>query len=552
MSCGTGALLEQCTAVGHYVNSAGTEVTLATGRSVTKVWSIQEAPNPTGAKSSSLSGISCVGGEPCTAVGHYVNSGGTEVTLAEHLATKVWSIQETPNPTGAKNSSLLGVSCTGGEACTGVGHYVNSGGTEVTLAERLATKVWSIQETPNPTGAKNSGLAGVLCTGAEACVAVGGDVNSASVEVTLAESWNGKTWSTQEPANPKIATGSLSSVSCPSSEACIAVGHYTNEAGAETTLAESWNGIEWALQETVTPTGAKSSSLSSVSCTGTEACTAVGHYVNSSNAEVTLAEVFASKKWALQETVTPTGAKSSSLSSVSCTGTEACTAVGHYVNSSNAEVTLAEVFASKKWALQETVTPTGAKSSSLSSVSCTGTEACTAVGHYVNSSNAEVTLAEVFASKKWALQETVTPTGAKSSSLSSVSCTGTEACTAVGHYVNSSNAEVTLAEVFASKKWALQETVTPTGAKSSSLSSVSCTGTEACTAVGHYVNSSNAEVTLAEVFASKKWALQESPNGEEAKSSSLAGVSCKSAETCIAVGHYATATEVALVEEHAA
>ncbi len=604
ISCATG---ESCYAVGHYINSAGTELTLAEHWTLSGGWSILETANPTGAKSASLSGVSCLPIEPsegCVAVGHYVNSAGTEVMLEELLFIGKWMIGEMANPTGAKSSRLLGVrcpisstcaavgnyvnsgskevtlaeqittagnkgavqetpnakeaksnslasvSCTETKACTAVGHDVNSAGTEVTLAERWNGTAWSIQETPNPTGAKSSSLAGVWCPGTEECVGVGRYVKSTGTELTLAELWNGTAWSIQGSPNPTVASGSLPSLSCPAAEACTAVGHYINEAGTEVTLAEGWNGKEWTLQETVTPTGAKSSSLSGVSCTSAEACTAVGHYVNSSGVEVTLAEVFASKKWAIQETVTPTGAKSSSLSGVSCTAAEACTAVGRYVNSSNVEVTLAEVFASKKWAIQETVTPTGAKSSSLSGVSCTAAEACTAVGRYVNSSNVEVTLAEVFASKKWAIQETVTPTGAKSSSLSGVSCTAAEACTGVGRYVNSSNVEVTLAEVFASKKWAIQETVTPTGAKSSSLSGVSCTAAEACTGVGRYVNSSNVEVTLAEVFASKKWAIQETPN-PEAKSSSLSGVSCHTAETCIAAGNYNTGGEVALVEEHA-
>ncbi len=558
---------EQCGAVGHYVNSAGTEVTLAEAF-IGKTWGIFESVNPKEAKSSTLTSISCYESSLCTDVGHYVNSAGKEVPLIEVFKELKWALQEAPSPAEAKSAALNGVTCRGIETCTAVGQYVTSGGTEETLAEVLTktAKKWAVEESPNPAGAKSAALTGVLCMAAETCTAVGHYVNSSGWEVALAEGFTStaKKWALEEAFDPEEANGNLVGMSCPATEACTAVGHYLNGSGTEVTLAEHWNGKAWAIQEAPNPTGAKSATLSGVSCTAAEACTAVGHYVTSGGVEETLGEVFTStaKKWALQEPVNPTGAKSSSLSGVSCTAAEACTAVGHYVTSGGVEETLGEVFTStaKKWALQEPVNPTGAKSSSLSGVSCTAAEACTAVGHYVTSGGVEETLGEVFTStaKKWALQEPVNPTGAKSSSLSGVSCTAAEACTAVGHYVTSGGVEETLGEVFTStaKKWALQEPVNPTGAKSSSLSGVSCTAAEECTAVGHYVNSAGAEVTLAEVFtsATKKWAVQETPSYVEGgESSSLSGVSCKTATTCMAVGRElgGAGAEGALVEEHA-
>ncbi len=53
--------------------------------------------------------------------------------------------------------------------------------------------------------------------------------------------------------------------------------------------------------------------------------------------------------------------------------------------------------------------------------------------------------------------------------------------------------------------------------------------------------------------SSKKWAIQETPNLPEAEASSLAGVSCKSATACIAVGRGTggASFEAALLEEYA-
>ncbi len=540
-----------CIAVGHYTNASGVEMTLA--EQYAGKWTLKTTPNPTGAKASSLSGVSCNTMAICNSVGRYTSSGGVELTLAEHIPLGEATIQETPNPTGAKGSSLSGVVCFGtgaSETCTAIGRYVNSGGTEVTLAEAYASSKWTIKETPNPTGAKGSSLIGLQCQSTSECDAVGSYHNSSGVEVTLVERYGG-TWVVEETPNPKISTGAFSAVSCATSEVCTAVGHSFNDAGTELTLAEGWNGKEWSQQETPNPAGAKGSSLTGVSCASSTVCTAVGRYINSSGVEVTLAEEFASSKWTIKESPNPTGAKGTGLTGVSCASTTVCAAVGRYVNSSGVEVTLAEEFASSKWTIKESPNPTGAKGTGLTGVSCASTTVCAAVGRYVNSSGVEVTLAEEFASSKWTIKESPNPTGAKGTGLTGVSCASTTVCAAVGRYVNSGGVEVTLAEEFASSKWTIKESPNPTGAKGSVLSGVSCSSSEACRAVGHYISSLGAELTLAEAYAAGKWTVQETPSPEEAKSS-LAGASCKSAEGCIVTGRFTLGgSEGALVEEHA-
>src|SRR5947209_3840531 len=81
-----------------------------------------------------------------------------QVTLAERWNGTGWSVQRTPNPSGALVSSLRGVSCTAPTACTAVGSYVSSVGAQVPLAERLNGTSWSVQATPNPSFAVVSSL----------------------------------------------------------------------------------------------------------------------------------------------------------------------------------------------------------------------------------------------------------------------------------------------------------------------------------------------------------------------------------------------------------
>jgi hypothetical protein len=329
-----------CTAVGNYINSGGTNVTLAERWKGTG-WAIQATPNHNGATTSALRGVSCTSAAACTAVGYYINSAGTYLTLAEGWNGTNWTIQATPNHSGATTSALVGASCTSATACTAVGFYVNSAGTDVTLAETWNGTSWMIQATPNPSGATGSLLLGVSCTSATACTAVGEYDNSAGTYVTLAERWDGTAWKIQPTPNPSGATVSaLTGVSCTSATGCTAVGYDFNNVCTQCTLAEHWNGTSWAIQPSPS-IGLTNSVLQSVSCTSTAACMAVGYY-DSAGTELTLAEHWDGTGWTIQPTSNPSGATASYLPGVSCTSATTCLAVGYYLDGAGTQLTLAE------------------------------------------------------------------------------------------------------------------------------------------------------------------------------------------------------------------
>ena len=367
-------------------------------------WSLQSSPDPTGATESYLAGapyaggthVSCSSSTACTGVGFYTNSSGTPSTLAERWNGTEWSIQSTPNPSGAKESYLHGVSCSSSTACTAVGHYKNSAGVYVTLAERWNGTEWIIQSTPNPSEAKEAFLEDVSCSSSTTCTAVGFYVSGKDVPSTLAEQWNGTEWSVQSTPNPTGATQSeFRGMSCSSSTACTAVGWYKSGSGYAA-LAERWNGTEWSIQSVAKPTGATYSWFGGVSCSLSTACTAVGEYINSSGADVTLAERWNGTEWAVQSTPNPSGATTNVLVGISCSSSTACIAVGYDKNSSGTYVTLAERWNGTEWLLQLTPNPTGATESELSGVSCSSSILCTAVGYDKNSSGTPVTLAEIY------------------------------------------------------------------------------------------------------------------------------------------------------------
>jgi hypothetical protein len=391
---------------------------------------------------------------------------------------------------------------------------------------------WSVQTTPNPSGALATGFAGVSCTSATACGAVGVDIVSDTVEVTLGEAWNGKSWSIQATPNPKgEQISGLLGVSCASADACTAVGQ-----GGVNALTETWNGTSWSIQPTPEPSGAEGGDLSGVACTSANACTAVGDYVDSSDTPVTLAETWNGTSWSIQSTPNASGSQDSVLYGVSCTSGSACTAVGEYDNSSGTEVTLAEAWNGSSWSIETTPDPAGAQQSYLTGVSCTSASACTAVGQFYDSSDVGFALAEAWNGTSWSIETTPDPSGAQESSFTAVACNSDGTCTAVGDYIDSSSDEDTLAEAWNGSSWSVQTTPNPSGGEVSALSGVSCTSSSACTAVG----ASGAD-SLAENWNGTSWSIQPTPNPSGAQASILNGVDCTSSG-CTAAGEFETAS----------
>lgn len=348
-------------------------------------WSIEHTPNPAGGAGPiggsgiELSGVSCVSGRACTAVGFSAKG-----ALVERWDGSEWSIERTPN-TG-KSSELRGVSCVSAGACTAVGSGRNGA-----LVERWDGSRWSIEHTPSGGGlvSASGGLVSVSCVSASACIAVGYiRVINARLEVPLVERWNGTEWSIEHTPNGSV---NLLGVSCMSASACIAVGDFGGfHGGAVGTLAERWDGSKWSIERTPNPIrrpgGIGGIALTGVSCVSASACTAVGD-----GGEVMLAERWNGARWSIQHTLIPTGRPIFVFDGVSCVSASDCTAVGAYFTRAGAQATLAERWNGSAWSIERTPN----ESSDLFGVSCVPARGCTAVGqHYLHGNTDGVTLAE--------------------------------------------------------------------------------------------------------------------------------------------------------------
>jgi hypothetical protein len=479
---------DACEAVGEYYEGEDT-LTLAESWNGT-TWSEQSTPNPTGATGNALEGVSCTAANACDAVGIY-SSGSVNWPFAETWNGTSWTLESTSDP--FSGGQLNGVSCTGPDACEAVGSVPDGGGYYPVAYDWNGTQ-WTFQEPPNATA--DDLLASVSCTAADACVAVGSSLPwTGEGYEAFAESWNGTTWSDMWPPPPNPSGSSdtyLESVSCITG-GCMAVGLYWN-GSAYQSLAEDWNGSSWTLEPTSNP-GSSGTELLGVSCTAADACEAVGTYSNGSDDD-SLVEVWNGTAWSDQSSPNPAGSHGTYLDGISCTAAGACEAVGSYYKASGIYHTLAETWNGTGWAIQSSPSHKGAIASFLGNVSCSATDACVAVGTYDKKSGTVLTLAESWNGTSWAINSSPNP-GKAGSALDGVSCSGKSGCVAVGYYDTDSGYQ-TLAESWNGTKWASSRTAIPRGAIGSSLGGDWCNGVSACVAVGSYFNISGVSLTLAE------------------------------------------------------
>jgi hypothetical protein len=371
-------------------------------------------------------------------------TGGEDRTFktTEYIGT--WKLTSTSNPAETQNSDLWGTSCTAPGACIAVGQYEREKSTTtLTLAERWNGTEWTVQTTPNISGAKATVLYQPSCASTSACIAVGYSLSASGVYYSVAEIWNGTEWKLQSVPEP---TGTLSSVlesvSCTTAAACTSVGYYENSSGVTAAFAVRWNGAEWKVQSVPDPVGAKVTAPAAVSCTAAGACTMAGKYENGSGTTVPFAESWNGTEWSLQSAPNPSGSISSEVRSVSCTSATACTMVGTYSTSTGSNQGYAERLNGTEWKIQTTAVPSGSKAFSLDGVSCASARVCMATGVNLTTEGKDTTLAERWNGSEWSVLSTPNNAEGQGWLSGGVSCASTSSCAAVG------NAGKTLAEVY--------------------------------------------------------------------------------------------------------
>lgn len=395
-------------------------------------WKNRSTPQP-GTAADDLDAVSCIGtglSDSAAAGDETSRNLQSDHTSIVHWNGSSWSVRGTP-AAAAPQESFAGVSCSSASRCVAVGDE-SDGVQTLVLADSFSKGSWSADRVPDP-GLLAQILAGVACANRSSCMAVG---QYLSPETQLARRWNGHAWIDSDP-EPEGVLAQLTGISCPTVRFCVAVGvtspslsEFLNaEANARAGIAfqtisqgliEVWNGTSWKPTIVGNSLGVDES-LSDVSCLGTRFCMAVGV----ENGFSPDSYVWRGQQWA--EVALPANSYSDSMSAVSCVSTTSCVAVG---SSADGDAGLAERWNGRSWSIMHLAQPS-MPYFTLGGVSCVSASRCTAAGSSFATSTTQSDLVESWNGKSWTVVPTPNPTGAFGG-LAAVSCASAVSCLAVG------------------------------------------------------------------------------------------------------------------------
>ena len=364
-----------CVAVAGAFGAAGSSAS-ASAAAAPAPWHVVPSPSPAN-PTNVLRAASCANRGFCVAVGYTVSPSSDVHSLIESWDGTSWSVSPGSDPAGAQ-VALDGVSCVSQSSCVAVG-YLSSGAVQQAASEIWNGTTWSAMSTPSPGG--NDNLAAVSCVTRSACVAVG-TTEDPSTD-TLVESWNGNTWAVEASSNPGNALNELDGVSCASASYCVGVGRQVSGSSAQP-LIETGVGASWTTDPT--PGLGVTGALQAVACPRVSDCTAVGY--DSNGPGDTLVEDWNGQNWTVSPSPSPSSFGPNGLFGVSCVSTSSCVAVGEALGtapngapSGSAPQVLVETWNGDGWSVTSSANP-ATFSSALLGISCADEFSCTAVGYY--------------------------------------------------------------------------------------------------------------------------------------------------------------------------
>ena len=297
-----------------------------------------------------------------------------------------WSVVPTPSPTmagkyPAVESRLESVSCVSDTDCLATG-LVASQSSGVLLAQHWDGTSWSRITAPEVTlrhaPAYGSGLSGVACLSATDCWLVGGAVFSPAypaVSYTLVEHWDGSGLTVVPSTGADVGwTNSLSSVACPTSSLCWAVGTSTGPDSPTQDLQgiiASSSGGPW----TASVHGLTNDVFNDVSCGSATDCWAVGYSEPKLGTSDPLAFHWSGGSWA-PSPVAPAPTSTGILLAVACATPTACWTVA---NPSNAQGSPTfELWDGASWSVVSAAALSG---DTVKALTCAAPSTCVAVGY---------------------------------------------------------------------------------------------------------------------------------------------------------------------------
>lgn len=348
------------------------------------------------------------------------------VMLPVSISSSSSASTSSPLGTGVGTVALGDVACVTSSDCWAVGDR-SFGNRESTSSESLIEHwtghAWAVVKAPRV--GSSSYLAGVSCTSAVNCWAVGAAVTLATGDTGLIDHWQGRVW-LQVPVS-RLGAADLDGVACADSSRCWAVG----DSDSGRAIIATWDGQKWA--DATTPVGGLVNALRSVTCPGPKTCWAVGTSLSNKKLYVPLAFRWNGGKW-----VVTNGLRGTLLSDVNCFSASNCWIVG----ATSSLRPVVQHWNGVNWT--KTETPHVLGGDPLISVACAEATTCFAVGKA-----GQKALMERWDGRSWRIVPTPLLTGR--GGFAAIRCFKNHGCWAVGGFIGDTLAP--LVEYWSGSKW---------------------------------------------------------------------------------------------------
>ncbi len=195
-----------------------------------------------------LLGVDAIGPHDVWAVGYATGGQLLNQAIIEHWNGRRWKVIDSPEP-GSYRDFLEHVSAVSSTDVWAVGGYQSTRKGHLrlqrTLVEHWDGQRWSVTPSPNLPDTDNT-LLGVAAVSTDDVWAVGVATGADASSKSLAEHWNGTSWTIVPTKDPGAESNVLSSVSVVSPTDVWSVGSYSNATfGQPKTLSEHWDGTAW-------------------------------------------------------------------------------------------------------------------------------------------------------------------------------------------------------------------------------------------------------------------------------------------------------------------
>jgi hypothetical protein len=147
---------------------------------------------------------------------------------------------EHPSPP-SKGSDLAGISCPSTRECTSVGHYIDKAGELLALVEHWNGAKWEIQTVPFPPKQDKTSSGPSRASSPANVSPLVSTKQILQARYARRAPYRRQLGNTHNYQSPETKWSELQNTSCATSESCIAVGHYENNADEQLTSRKSSN-----------------------------------------------------------------------------------------------------------------------------------------------------------------------------------------------------------------------------------------------------------------------------------------------------------------------